>query len=113
MELAQMMADEVRRNLAANDRPRVPIGCDVVWKWFADLNNFRTWSMAGPDPIPYREMEAYGRIFGWYFRPKDIAVLRAMDDAYLAHFREKQGKTGRPAASGGPITSALFDAMFA
>lgn len=103
--------------LALNDRSSVslPHGGSLFWEWFMDLHASRSWHMNGPNPISYEEIAAYGRLHHWRFRPDHIAIIRAMDEAFIADFYSK-----RPQASGetvtrkpsGNLSADLFDAVF-
>ncbi|TFF27510.1 hypothetical protein E3C22_03370 [Jiella endophytica] len=99
------------------DKPRVPEAGRLLWSWFVDLHQARRYSMAGPDPISYAEIEAYARMNRLPLEPRHVAVLRKMEDAWMARARRQQSDGQQPGAaprtSSQPLSPAMFDAVFA
>ncbi len=111
------MVTSLRKALSSSKGVMVPPGGDLFWQWFNDLNATRSWHMNGPNPISHVEMQAYSRLTGWNLEAHHIAVLRAMDAAFIAYFYAKRdkGQNGdkKPALfSTKDMTPALFDAVF-
>lgn len=112
MDLQKLLCDELARNLRQRDRPRIPAGGDLLWKWFFDLNKGRSMGPAGPSPIRFSEMLSYFQFMGvpMPIGSEKLRILQAMDAKYLSiHYA---GGTG---ASTGPlseISAERFDAMF-
>ena len=81
----------------------------VLWDIFTDLHHARQWRDAGPQAISYAELSAYCQCMEWPLRPQDVAIIRAMDRAYIEAFHK--GDTPAPAAPRQALTPAIFDAM--
>ncbi|SFZ82436.1 hypothetical protein SAMN02983003_1076 [Devosia enhydra] len=111
--LHQILADNLKVHLAG--RPmRVPEPLRPLWGWFAELSAARSWHANGPNPITFAEIEAYGRLMGWPFRPQDVAAIRKLDEVWLAATLARmapEGGKARPVPTQ-PLTTAAFDAVF-
>lgn len=112
----EAMAKSLRKALASNQGVTVPPGGDLLWQWFMHLNATRTWHQNGPNPISMIEIEAYSRAMRWNLEPHHVAVIRAMDTAFIDYFFAKRSKaTGekKPTLySTKNMSPALFDAVF-
>ena len=101
-------------------KPVVPEAGVLLWNLFMELNASRTYNAVGPNPISYAEIEAFARLHRWPLQPRHVAIIRAMDDAWLAHaYRKMQGSEkdadafdGRRAAEAPTLTTSGFDAVF-
>lgn len=93
----------------------LPEGGVVLWNAFAALSAARNWHPIGPNPFGFAEIEAWSRLMRQPLEPHHVAILRAMDDAWLeAKIEElRQAKAGpsrrKPAA---PLTAEMFDHVF-
>ncbi|MFJ1308596.1 hypothetical protein [Agrobacterium sp. P15N1-A] len=120
MNLEKLLCAELKRQLTASgaDRgPHIPAGGELLWKWFMALHKTRQAGMAGPQPITYAEIAAYSRIYSLPIEPRHVAILIAMDQAYLETVYKKQPNTPEgvkvlPPVSKAPLTAGLFDAQF-
>jgi hypothetical protein len=65
-----------------------------VWDWFLDLAHARSVGYSA-NPIPYAEIEAYARLYGLDILPIEVALLRRLDMAALAHVASKRPKPGK------------------
>jgi len=101
--LARQLADAVAE-AALGRKPRVPEAGRTAWRWFVALTETRGRDLSGPLPISFAEIEAYGRLTGTPFQPHHVALIRAVDTAWLKVVRE-------PAAAPG-ITPDIFDVVF-
>ena len=113
--LADRLCDEIARNLKVGDRPRIPAGGELLWRWFGDLSGTRPMGFSGYQPISYAEIDAYARLHRLPIEPHHIAALRAMDRAFLDALEGAQPPAGvkvLPPISGRPMTAGLFDAAF-
>lgn len=113
--LSKLLSSEIIRNLKAGDRPRIPAGGELLWKWFGDLSRTRPMGFGGPCPITYAEIDAYARLHRLPIEPRHVSVLVAMDRAFLDALDESKPPEGvktLPPISTRPVTSALFDAAF-
>ena len=117
--LTDLLCAELRRQLQAKAQivPRIPAGGDLLFRWFLDLHQARTFHAAGPNPISHSEILAYARLMQWPIEPRHVAVLRAMDRTYLdCQFQTKseapEGVRTLPPISTAPVTAGLIDAMF-
>lgn len=115
--LAKGLVASLRQSLSTGKAVSVPPGGSLIWEWFSDLSATRSWHMNGPNPISYAEIAAYGRLMGWSIRPHHVAILQAMDNAFLTDFfakreRASTGKKKPPLFSTKDMNPALFDAVF-
>ncbi|QGA57267.1 hypothetical protein [Brucella sp. 2280] len=112
--LKNSLVAALRQALDTGHSVQVPPGGSLLWQWFSDLSAVRTWHMNGPNPISYADIEAYGRINRWSLAAHHVAILRAMDAAYVEDFyskrvTDKEAVAPRPT---GDISPDLFDAVF-
>lgn len=95
---------------------RVPEAGRLLWQWFIALSETRTYHMAGPNPISFGEIEAFARLHRWPIEPRHVAIIRAMDAAWLAHAMARSGagadKAAIPLSAAQDINPAAFDAVF-
>jgi hypothetical protein len=97
--------------------PNVPEVGELAWRWFLDLHQTRTVGFTGPNPISYTEIIAYSDLEGWALEKHHVALIRALDRAYLDFANSQrtanniQGKTV-PHNSGQALNPAAFDATF-
>lgn len=113
--LEKRLCAEVTRNLKASDRPRIPAGGDLLWRWFGDLSRTRSIGIGGMSPITYSEIDAYARLHRLPIEPRHVATLIAMDRAFLEAAdlpRPPDGVKALPPISARPMTAGLFDAAF-
>lgn len=113
------LCQALRSSLEKPSRPAIPAGGDLLWRWFHDLNQTRTWHSVGPNPISYSEIEAYARLHALPLRSDHIAVIRAMDRTFMEHVYRGRNTSQTPDSvkvlpprSSSPMTSELFDALF-
>lgn len=112
--LHQQLVSALARHLEG-DPPRVPEAGVLLWNLFMAIGAVRTWHAAGPHAISHGEIEAYARLHRWPLRAHHIAIIRALDNAWLAHaYGREAGDPGVGArrAQAKPLTSAMFDAVF-
>lgn len=119
MNLEKLLCAELRRQLEAKGvrDTRIPSGGELLWKWFMALHKTRQAGMAGPQPITYAEIVGYFHLMRQAIEPRHVAILIAMDQAYLETVYKKQPKTPEgvkvlPPVSKAPLTAGLIDAMF-
>lgn len=117
--LENLLCAELKRQLETKGAHavRIPAGGELLWRWFLDLGQTRTYHMAGPNPISFVEIEAYARQMRWPLEPHHIDILRAMDAAWLEHASKRaqpapQGVKVLPQVSATPLTAGLVDAVF-
>ncbi len=58
-----------------------------VWNWFWQLSNRRN---SGPEALSYAEVQAWAQMMHIPIRPDEVAMLVAMDDAYVQEVRREQ-----------------------
>ncbi|WP_432377076.1 phage tail assembly chaperone [Agrobacterium rosae] len=119
MRLRELLCDELKRQLEAKApvAPRIPAGGDLLFRWFLDLHRSRTYHAAGPNPISYAEIQAYGQLMQWPIESRHVMILRAMDQTYLECRMKPQAEAPEgvktlPPISTAPVTAGLVDAMF-
>jgi len=117
--LRELLCGELKRQLEAKAPtvPRIPAGGDLLFRWFVDLHQSRTYHAAGPNPISYAEILAYAQLARWPIEPRHVGILRALDRTYLeCQSRPKneapEGVKTLPSISSAPITAGLVDSMF-
>ncbi len=117
--LRDLLCSELKRQLEAKGatRPRIPVGGDLLWRWFMDLHRSRALHAAGPNPIAYAEIVAYAALMRWPIEPRHVSILRAMDQTYLeasmmSQAAAPEGVKTLPPISSSPVTAGLVDAMF-
>lgn len=115
-KLQARLCDALAESLGGR-RPVLPAGGELLWLWFLDLNRTRTYHAAGPNPLQYTEIKAYAALSGWPIEQHHVAILVAMDEAWLGYFRRSSTQTPdgvkiMPPISKRPISAGLVDAMF-
>lgn len=118
-DIQKLLCAELKRQLEGKGVAMVaiPAGGELLWKWFLGLQKTRQAGMNGPQPITYAEIVAYSRIYSVPMEPRHVAILIAMDQAYLETVYKKQpqapeGVKVLPPISKAPLTAGLFDAQF-
>lgn len=118
-DMQKLLCAELKRQLSAPTLrgTQIPAGGELLWKWFMALHKTRQAGMNGPQPITYAEIAAYSRIYSLPIEPRHVAILIAMDQAYLETVYKKQpqapeGVKVLPPVSSAPINAGAFDAMF-
>lgn len=114
-----LLVAALRRHLAGG-KPVVPEADVLFWNLFMEISASRTYHAAGPNPVSFAEIEAYARLHRWPLRPHHVAIIRALDDAWLEHaYRKQEGGEadrksfdGRRAALAPQLTAGSFDAVF-
>ncbi|HEY0838178.1 MAG TPA: hypothetical protein VGE72_29995 [Azospirillum sp.] len=66
-----------------------PYGSEHLWRWFLDLHGRRGSNGYGPNPLDFREIQAWAAVAGLRPAPWEIEVITALDDAYLRHQAEQ------------------------
>lgn len=114
--LQRQLVDAIKAHLATGRPATVPEAGRLLWSIFSGLSAARTYNMAGPNPISAAEIDAYARLHRWPLSESHLSIIRALDDAWLAHvYAKKDGKGDIPVSrrsSGQKITPAAFDAVF-
>lgn len=116
-DLKKLMVAHLQANLEGMVVMTTPAGGSLLWSWFLDLNRTRTMHAAGINPISYADIEAYIRLTRQAIEPRHIAIIVAMDEAYLAFAHRGRntapdGVQSLPPISKAPLTAGLVDAMF-
>lgn len=105
----------------AGGKPDVPEAGILLWNLFMEISAGRTWHMGGPNPIGHSEIEAYARLHRWPLQPHHVAIIRALDDAWLEDAYSRMGDAkgkggkkfdGRRYANAQPMTAEVFDLVF-
>jgi hypothetical protein len=106
--LEQQMADAVREHLRSGKDPILPEAGGLFWRIFAELCGSRH----GREPVTYAEIEAWARLNRWPLCSHHVAILKAMDRAWLLH-GEGSSDAIRTTTPAQKISPELFDAVFA
>ncbi|MCM2440709.1 hypothetical protein HGO34_13390 [Agrobacterium vitis] len=113
---ARLCAELERQLASPGCIPRLPVGSEILWSWFQDLNQTRSFGFSAPNAITYGEIDAYARLTGAPIAPRHVAALLAMDAAYLRFHQKRQsvpdGVKTLPPVSKVPLSAGLIDAMF-
>ena len=88
--------------------PPIPAGGEVLWGCFIELHAARTSSGFGANPIPFTEIDAYSRLMGAQLRQHEVAILRAMDDAWLTIANRPEGEKRKPVTFSTRDTKAVL-----
>lgn len=91
---AELMAAALSQHLATRRRVRLPDGGGLFWSAFADLSAGRGYSERGPMPIGLEAIEAWARLSRVPLEARHVAVIRAMDRAWLEDARKPPPLTG-------------------
>lgn len=97
-----------------NEPGRVPEAGRQLWQIFMSLSEARSFHRFGPNPIGFAEISAWCALMGVPLAKHHVAILRAMDSAWIDAFYARQAvaptgvKTLAP-VSKQPLTAALFD----
>ena len=113
--LETAMVDALKQALTSAGLVSVPPGGALIWQWFSDLSSARTWHTHGPNPITYADIVGYSDIMRWTIEPHHVAILRAMDVAFIEDFYSKRSsgdETRSAPRPSGEISPELFDAVF-
>jgi hypothetical protein len=114
-DLSKLLCAEIVRNLKAGDRPRIPAGGDLLWRWFGDLSRTRAMGFGGLRPITYAEIAAYADLHRLPIEPHHVVILTAMDRVFIEAIddaRPPEGVKVLPPISTRPMSAGLFDAAF-
>lgn len=112
-----LMVATLKKHLASGKPVILPAGGQLLWQWFTDLCSGRSLHAGGPNPISLGDIDAYCRISRWPMQPHHVAILQAMDRAYIEHAyagqqRTPDGVKTLPPRSEHAMTAGMFDAMF-
>lgn len=88
-------------------RPAPPFAGVALWQAFAALSDARRWSDGMPDPLQASEVEAWARLTGAALPRHHVQIIAALDAAWLEWMRTPEAER-----VAGPMTGAVFDAMF-
>jgi len=102
----------ILRNHLATGRPAiVPDAGAILWGAFCDLSASRTMGYSAPNPISYAEIEAWARLHRWPLQSHHVAILRALDNAFVS-WATSGGRPTIPRSSGQAVSPTAFDAVF-
>ena len=108
MDRLQEQLVAVLEDRMAGGRAQVPEAGLPLWNAFTELAAARTYGFSGPNPIAWAEIEAWARLMRWPLEPRHVRVIRALDQAWMAH-----GGKGAPTRPTRPLTPEAFDAAVA
>lgn len=74
------------------DEPRIPDCALHVWEWFWELHSSRSSNMNGPEPLYFREIEAWNCMKQMEIGPIEIDILKQLDMTYINHVNSKLRK---------------------
>lgn len=77
--------------------PPLPPYCDRAWELFWQLNATRAATSAGPQAIPYGEIDAFQRVTRQRLTPLEVLLVREADDALLHEMRHRVSSHNPPA----------------
>lgn len=96
---------------------RVPEAGRDLMQAFMRLSHSRSFSAHAPNPISFCEIEAWSRLMHVPLRPIDVAIISAMDGAFINAWCRKrdmgqaEGVKTLPPVSQQPLNAALLDAV--
>ena len=68
---------------------------EYLWSWFLELSAARSGNGAGPNPISYAEIAAWGHLTGLRPTSFEVKILRALDIKFLTVMRTKDDDGNR------------------
>ena len=68
----------------------VPVDGEHIWEWFWHLSDRRQNGMSGPQPLSYRDLEAWMTITGTLVLREESEILLNMDNAYCSAIATEQ-----------------------
>ena len=112
--LRKQLAATMTDHLATGDRPHVPEAGRLAWQWFSDLCATRTYHQMGPEAISNGEIQAWATLNRWPLQPHHVAMIRALDEAWLADvYKGLPGSVAKPAQqSKSGMNAGLFDVLW-
>ncbi len=81
LEAAARHSEFARRELVG---PSFPENLRYLWNWFMELHAARSYGPNGPNPIGYREIEAWATVMRNRVSPAEVDMLRGMDLTWMA-----------------------------
>ncbi|WP_299648554.1 hypothetical protein [uncultured Jannaschia sp.] len=110
----ERMEVAVTATLSSATMLRVPEGGADLWRLFCALCSGRQGTGYGPQALSLMEIEAGARLYGMPLEARHVAVLQAMDRAWLrttakTNDAAPDGTKTLPAVSKARLTPALFD----
>lgn len=84
--------EELGVSLPEDVAPDVPENGEYLWAWFQELSSGRGNNGFGVLPLSWADMDAWARLTGNQPEPWETAILRNMDDTFLAVCHEEATK---------------------
>lgn len=110
--LTRQMVAALTARLKHHGKPVIPEAGRLLWNAFHEMSRARTWHHVGPNPIALTEVEAWARLAHLPLARRHIAVILALDEAFLDHAhtaKPPEGvKTSHHVSTHG-INAQLFD----
>ena len=72
--------------------PDMPQSVAHVWQYFTELHRTRGGNGFGANPIAYMEIESWCRLSGISLYPWEVALITALDNAYLSEQAKQSAK---------------------
>ena len=92
--------EELGLELPEETGPGVPENGEYLWAWFQELSSGRGNNGFGVLPLTWADMDAWARMTGTRPEPWETAILRSMDEAFLAVCQEAaSAESGRKKTS--------------
>lgn len=76
--------------------PDIPPAGQLLWEWFWELDAARGGNGFALNPIDFQTIAAWARLTGIAPTPRDVLMLRRMDDARRAVLHERDEKAKAP-----------------
>lgn len=76
------------------DAPRLPEGCEELWRIFTELHSCRGNAGMGPQRITYSDIDAFQRVTGTVLQPWEREAIHKADAAYLTDWAERNARDG-------------------
>lgn len=116
--LKRQLARALEDHLRSPKQPiELPEAGRLIWTWFNDLSQARSWHANGPNPIAYVDIAAYAVLMDWPLRPYETSLIRFLDETYVNAFYESRrtdasGVKKLPQRSEQAVSPELFDLTF-
>lgn len=82
-EQLEQAQKQVKHQIPQLQGPEFPEPLRFLWDAFIEMSSVRPFTEVGVGPITYSEIKAFSELTEHRFSPKDIQILRLLDNTYL------------------------------
>lgn len=100
-KLKRARSDEKQREIEAElAMPPFPDAVGYLWTAYWRIRSRRGGNGWGANPIEWGDIADFVRLSGMHLVPWEVAIIEALDDAWLASHRDGQADGGATSRSG-------------